>query len=271
MRSTSLVVSRWSLGSARREWCSGLVIVLGLASSGCAVTGAVLADRPGYTDAPTVLPTRSAQIEAGITDDHTDDVLYRSAGEVLLRVGIGHRTELRFFGNSIGVLSPPGQPSTKGFEDSKVGVKIALHTAPDSVHGMRLSLLAQSTLPTGADNRTAHKAQPEAKLAAAWTTSGPFSIYTNFGFGGWYSGSAWGTRGWASAALWYAASGKVSLFGEGIVTGRVSGSAFSSKYIDGGVTYLFSDHVQGDIRAGHGIGGVVSHEKFFGVGVAWRW
>jgi hypothetical protein len=245
--------------------------------TGCAalrpVTGVVVADRPGYTDAPTALPAGGYQVEAGVTDDHVDDVTYRSAGELLLRVGLGARTELRLFGNSIGTRSVAGAPAESGLEDSKLGLKIALHTAPDSVHGLapRLALLLATTVPTGAESRTAHKAQPEAKIAAAWTTSGPWSLYTNFGFGGVYDGTEWGTHAWTSAALWYAVSPKVSLFGEGLATGRVSGSATSSQYLDGGVTYLFGDHLQVDARYGHGVGSATSHEHFVGVGMAWRW
>ncbi len=243
--------------------------------TGCAalrpVTGVVVADRPGYTDTPTSLPGRGYQVEVGITDDHVDDGLYRSVGEVLVRAGVGNNIELRFFGNSYGLRSAPGI-QTHGLEDAKVGAKLALHSAPDSAHGLmpRLALLAATTLATGADNRTAHKSQPEAKIAAAWTTSGPFSLYTNFGFGGVYDGTDWGTHAWTSAALWFAASPKISFFGEGLVTGRVGGTATSSNYLDGGMTYLFSDHLQVDVRYGHGLG-VVSHEKFFGVGAAYRW
>lgn len=244
--------------------------------TGCAalrpVTGVVVADRPGYTDTPTALPARSYQVEVGVTDDHVDDGTYRSAGELLVRAGVGKHVELRLFGNSYGVHWSPGIESTHGREDAKVGAKLSLHSAPDSVHGLlpRLALLAATTIATGAENRTAHKPQPEAKLAAAWTTSGPFSLYTNFGFGGVYDGTAWGTHAWTSAALWYAASPKISFFGEGLVVGRVSGSATASKYLDGGMTYLFSDHLQVDARYGHGVG-VVSHEHFVGVGAAWRW
>ena len=237
------------------------------------VTGTVVADRPGYTDTPTALPARGFAIEAGVTDDHVAAVTYRSIGELLVRAGVGGRTELRFFANSFGVHSASGGPTTRGLEDTKVGVKIALHTAPDSVHGLlpRLAFLAATTLPTGAANRSAGKAQPEAKLAAAWTTSGPFSLYTNLGLGGVYDGTAWGTHGWVSTALWFAASPKVSLFGEGLIVGRISGTATSANFIDGGVTYLFSDHLQADIRGGRGIGATAGHEHFLGLGVAWRW
>lgn len=249
--------------------------ILGVAGCGVLhpVAGPVVADRPGYTDTPTALPSRGYQVEAGVTDDHVDSVTYRSAGEVLLRAGVGSHIELRFFGNSYGIRWAPGVETTHGLEDAKLGGKLALHTAADSVHGLtpRLAFLAATTVATGAANRTAHKAQPEAKLAAAWTTSGPLSLYTNFGYGGVYDGTSWGTHVWVSAALWFAASPKVSLFGEGLVVGRASGSAVPANYIDGGVTYLLGSHVQADLRAGHGVGVNASHDYYFGAGLAWRW
>ncbi len=237
------------------------------------VTGPVVADRPGYTDTPTALPARGYQVEAGVTDDHVDSTTYRSAGEVLVRAGVGHHIELRFFGNSYGTRWAPGIETTHGLEDAKFGAKLAVHEAPDSVHGLmpRIAFLAATTLATGDANRTAQKAQPEAKIAAAWTTSGPLSVYTNAGVGGVYDGTAWGTHGWVSAALWFAASGKLSLFGEGIVTGRIAGTAIPSQYVDGGATWLFSNHLQADVRVGHGLGDNASHEHFVGAGAAWRW
>ncbi len=233
----------------------------------------MIADRPGYTDGPTVLPARAVQVEAGVTDDRIEGVAYWSAGEVLLRAGVGGRTEFRFFANSYGIRSATGLPTTRGLEDLKVGAKLALHTAPDSVHGLlpRLGFLAATTLPTGAANRTAGKAQPEAKLAASWTTSGPFSVYSNIGFGAVYDGVEWGSHGWGSLAVWFAASSKVSLFGEGLAVGRIGGSATSANFIDGGLTYLIGYQLQADLRAGHGFGTTAGHEHFVGAGIAWRW
>ncbi|MEO5800550.1 MAG: transporter [Gemmatimonadales bacterium] len=236
-------------------------------------TGPVVADRPGYTDAPTSMPAGVLAVEVGVTDDRVSGVTYRSFGELLVRVGVGGGTELRFFGNSYGVRSGDGAERTEGLEDIKLGAKIALHTAPDSVHGAtpRLALLLASTIPTGADNRSAGVALPEAKLAAAWTTSGPFSLFSNLGAGATYDGSSWGSHGWGSLALWFAVNSKVSLFGEGITTARIGGSATSSSYLDGGVTFLLGPRLQLDFRAGHGVGTNASHEHFFGAGLAMRW
>lgn len=237
------------------------------------VPGPVIADRPGFTDGPTALPARAVQLEAGVSDDRVGGVTYRSLGELLLRAGIGARTELRFFANSVGLRSASGVPTTHGLEDSKLGVKLALHTAPDSVHRLlpRLALLAATTLPTGSANRTAHRPQPEAKLAASWTTSGPLSLYSNLGFGAGYDGADWSSRAFGSLALWLAAGAKLSFFGEALLARRVSGPAVSANYLDAGLAYLLGSHVQADLRVGHGLGGAVAHERFFGAGIAWRW
>ncbi len=242
----------------------------------CAVfpptTAPVVADRPGYTDGPSALPAGALDIEVGATSDHVPDATYTSIGELLIRAGIGARTELRFFGNSYGIRSSPGVASSHGLEDIKLGFKVALHTVPDSVHGLvpRVAFLAATTLPTGADGFSAGKALPEAKFAAAWTTSGPFSLYTNLGVGEVYDGTATGSHGWGSAALWFAASPKVSLYGEGLLIGRVGGVATSAKYVDGGIAYLLTSQLQADFRFGHGIGDNASKERFFGAGLAWR-
>jgi hypothetical protein len=237
-----------------------------------ASAGLVAPDRPGYTDTPTVMPAGVAQVEAGYTDDRTENSRYQSVGEVLLRVGVADPIELRLFVNSYATRSATGTATTSGLEDTKVGTKLRLIAKPDSVHGWmpNLALLLATTLPTGADGFSAGKAQPEAKLAAAWTTSTPLSFYTNAGYGAIYDGAAWSDHGWGSLATWYAASPRLSLFVEGIRVQNTSGPASSSSYVDGGVTLLFGDKVQLDARVGHGVGSPVANERYMGVGIARR-
>jgi hypothetical protein len=250
----------------------------------CASLGApgpVVADRPGYTDAPTALPAGAVQLEAGITDDRVSETLgtpsteYRSLGETLLRVGVGARTELRLFGNSYGMRVTDGAPTVSGLEDVKIGAKMNLRASPDSLHAWlpNAALLAATTLATGASGLSAGGAQPEAKLAINWTTPSPFSLYANLGYGAIYTGAGRATRGWTSLAGWWAVNPRVSLFGEGLTIGRVSGSGSgtSGNDIDGGVTYLVNDRFQLDVRVGTGIGSETSHERFIGAGFARRW
>ena len=182
-------------------------MILATSAGGCAghvsPPGTVTPDRPGYTDTPPALPSGALQLEAGYTDDRTGALGYTTIGETLLRVGIGARSELRLFGNSYATRSTTGLPSVSGMEDPKIGMKTNLRAIPDSVHSAvpSVALLVAVTLPAGATGIGARRAQPEAKLAANWTTPSPFSVYSNLGVGAVYDGGQWGERGWVSVAL----------------------------------------------------------------------
>ncbi|MFI5232189.1 MAG: transporter [Gemmatimonadales bacterium] len=247
-----------------------------LAACGCATLhsppGPVITDRPGYTDTPTVLPGGAVQVEAGYTSDRTGSTTYQSAGELLLRAGIGSRLEVRLFGNSYATRTISGGPGVSGLEDSKLGAKLALIDKPDSVHTLmpKLALLAATTLPTGARAFGAGVAQPEAKLAASWTTSTPFSVYSNAAIGGVYDGTGWGDHGWGSVAVWYGESSRVSFFVEGIHIYNISGDAPAATDVDGGLTLGFGDRFQVDARIGRGVGGLNGSERFVGVGMGRR-
>lgn len=253
-----------------RFWFAPIVIC------GCAhlhtPPGPALPDRPGFTDTPAVLPPGAIQVEAGYTDDRLNDNRYQSAGEVLLRVGIGGPVELRLFGNSYATHSSPNVATVHGFEDFKLGVKVRLIEKPDSVHGLKpnLALLIATTFPTGASKIGAGVVQPEVKVAASWTTNSPFSVYSNAGFGTIFDGTAWSNHTWGSVATWYAVTPRISMFVEGLHVRTVSGPSSPTSYIDGGVTLLFGERFQIDVRAGRGVGSPVSAERFIGLGLARR-
>ena len=92
-----------SLGGGRGAIRLAMMTALG-ACAHLGAPGPVVADRPGYTDTPVALPTGAVQLEAGATDDRVGPsdsrTEYVAAGETLLRLGLGARTEARIFGNS---------------------------------------------------------------------------------------------------------------------------------------------------------------------------
>lgn len=252
-----------------------------LALSACAhvgTPGPVVADRPGYTDTPVALPAGAIQLEMGVTSDQTGPVGARtttlSAGELLVRAGIGSSAELRLFGNSYDVRSASNTATARGVEDVKVGAKLNLRAVPDSVHSAvpNIALVAASTLPTGGAAITAGAAQAEVKLAANWTTPSPFSLYTNVGYTSGYATLAQAGRAWTSVAGWWALNPRISLFGEGVYFNEFTRNfAQGSSVADVGATYLVNDRFQVDVRLGHGTGGTSSDERFVGVGLARRW
>ena len=252
-------------------------MIVAAVAGGCAQLvsppGPAVPDRPGYTDGPVALPLGALQLEVGITDDRAGTVEYTTFGETLLRVGVGARSELRLFGNSYATRSVSGATSVHGMEDPKVGIKTDVFPKPDSIHTLapNLALLAAVTLPLGAPAFRGLRAQPEAKLAASWTTPSPWSIYSNIGAGAAYDGSRWGERGWLTLALWYSANPRVSLFGEGLSVRSLYAGALPSNVLDAGATYLINDRSQLDVRAGHGVGSTSGSERYIGAGFTQRW
>jgi len=234
--------------------------------------GPVLPDRPGFSDMPNVLPAGAVQLESGFTDDRVAGTTYQTAGEALLRVGVGSGLELRMFGNSYAMRTGGGAAATRGMEDAKIGAKLRIIDLPDSVHGLTpsLALLVSSSLPTGAPGLTAGVAQPEAHVAADWTTSGPLSFAANAGIAEAFDGAAWSNQGSAIASASFDINAHLSLFAEGMRVVALSGPSQSATYVDGGVTFLLGEQLQLDAHIGRGISRGVSGERSFGFGIAHR-
>lgn len=234
--------------------------------------GPVLPDRPGFSDMPNVLPAGAVQIESGFTDDRAAGVKYQTVGEALLRIGVGRGVEVRFFGNSFATRTGAGVPPARGMEDAKLGAKFRLIELPDSAHGWTPTLAFEiaSSLPTGATGLTAGVAQPEAKLAANWTTSTPFSFAANVGLAKAFDGAAWSNEGSAVASTSFDVTEHLSLFAEGMRVLTLSGPSQQATYIDGGVTYTLGEQLQLDAHIGRGVSPGVSGERSLGFGIARR-
>ena len=261
---------------------TSLSLLSAVALGACAHLGApgpVVADRPGFTDTPVALPAHAVQLETGVTNDQTGSAPFvtstLTAGELLLRLGLGARSELRLFGNSYDLRTGGGSPDVRGLEDFKFGAKVNLRSIADSVHSWLPSaaILAAATTPTGANGIGAGASLAEAKVAMSWTTASPFSLYTNVGYTNTVSDFTRQGKAWTSAAGWWALNPRVSLFAEGYVFGIVGdvNGASGGTIADGGATYLVNDRLQLDLRAGHGLVGFSSTERFVGVGLARRW
>ena len=271
-----------SARTSERTIALALLLLSACSAAACAHLGApgpVVADRPGFTDTPVALPARAVQLETGVTGDQTGPsgaiTSTITAGELLLRLGVGARSELRLFGNSYDVRRAPGAPDARGWEDLKLGGKVNLRAAADSLHSWmpNVALLGAVTMPSGAGAISAGSAQAEAKLAVNWTTASPFSLYANVGYLGASSEFTERGKGWTSAAGWWALNPRVSLFGEAYVfsdVGDIPGT-HGGATVDAGATYLVNDRLQVDVRAGHGLVGLGSDERFLGVGLARRW
>ncbi len=225
----------------------------------------LVTDRPDFTESAVTVPT--LQLEAGYTFTRAGEADAHSFGELLLRVPLSGRIELRLGANSLIVRESPGDDAT-GVEDASLGFKLAL--APGSGAAPAVAVIAGATLPTGSNEFGSDHVQPGATLSLAWDLTNHASLGWNGGYA--YVSEA-GARfsEWASSlALGYALAPRLGGYGEvyGFLTPDEQGG--NSSFINGGLTYLLTADLQLDARIGAGIDGGDAG-TYVGVGVSHRW
>ncbi|CAN5179002.1 hypothetical protein BH20GEM2_BH20GEM2_21510 [soil metagenome] len=230
----------------------------------------LVTDRPDFTESAVTIAPGRYQLESGYTFTRVGPEREHGVGEVLLRVGLTDRLELRLGAGSL-LVRDDELAQRSGLDDTSIGVKLRIAEEGDRVGAGRpgIALLAGTTLPTGSGGFGADVAQPGATLALAWTLSDRVGVASNLGYvyasdGGdrfdEFSGSV--EVGYSLTERWgsYLEASGFAVGDGGTDTG----------FLNGGVTYLFSPDLQVDARIGAGLNGV-DPDYFVGVGIARRW
>jgi hypothetical protein len=145
------------------------------------------ADRPGFTLSTPVLPIGIWQLEGGYRFDRSSENGLNQRNVALgapqLRLGLGHRWEVRLGGDGFRVWQQAGNnhnDRASGFSDLAMGAKFSVFEEGKIVPA--LSLIPQVSLPVGAGAFSSAGYDPSLKLA--WSKSLPagFSAGGNFGF-----------------------------------------------------------------------------------------
>jgi hypothetical protein len=231
----------------------------------------LVTDRPDFTESAETVARGRFQIEGGATFTDREEEGEQSFGEVLIRVGVARRFELRLGLDSWVRLDPVGPGSeVEGFADPALAAKAVLRADGDERRATpQLALLFGATLPIGSSELREPHAQPFAVLAASWDLSETISLGANLG-GGLVSagGEQYGELA-ASVAAGFGLSEKLGAFVElfGFLPEDDGGP--STSYLDAGFTWLLSNDLQLDVRAGVGLDGDAD-DLFAGVGLAWR-
>jgi len=143
------------------------------------MAGPISTDRPAITDSSVVVPAGSVQAENGFLETRSQGQSVGDGPEVLLRIGVAKKTEVRFnlpdyFQN----LTTGGAAS--GFGDFAVGVKQQLGPTPG---GFDVSAVVFVSFPTGANGVSSGGYDPGVQvpwsraLSANWMAAGMFSVY----------------------------------------------------------------------------------------------
>lgn len=248
----------------------GLAIGAGLTPA-AAQNGPLVSDRPDFTESTGTIAPGHVQLEAGVTRQETGEIDALSAGEILVRIGLGERLEARLGAGSWTQIDVPGD-QIDGYEDPSVGLKVRL-TPPvdDRPPGYpAVSFILGTSVPVGSPQLTSDAWEPEARFAFDWILTERFTLASNLGVA---SLSADGERFeqlLASLTVGIAATDRLGVFVETYGFSEEEPRGDATRYANTGVTFAVTDDLQLDARIGFGLNDP-SPERFVGVGMAARW
>ena len=232
----------------------------------------LISDRPDFTESTATVKRGEVQLEGGDTFEHASSVKTNTLGELLLRIGLASRAELRIEpGSYTKVTSPNGDGS--GWVDAALGTKLRLYEPPNENPSIvpAVSLIVLTSVPTGSVEFRQTKLQPEAKLAAEWTLSDRIGVATNFNVSrprddenGRY------TVFEGSVSFGFALTQRLGAYTEVFGFAPQLSTVGHSRYGNTGLTFSLTPDFQLDLRGGVGFNGV-QPDYFVGAGLVHRW
>ncbi|MEO5509422.1 MAG: transporter [Longimicrobiales bacterium] len=232
-----------------------VVLMLPAAASSQELTS----DRPDFTES--VVVVSRPQLESGYTLTRTDGISRHAIGELLLRIGLTRRFELRVLANSY-VLTRGNGVEANGIEDAGIGAKFSLSP--------RAAVIVGAIFPTGASTETADGVVPEVLLSLERPLSESVALGANASFASQPGPS--GRSGEASGSIVLGAEigRRTGVFAEAYGT-RVLNGPFRDHavFTDVGMTRSITGDLQLDARVGHRLNG--AGEWYVGVGLVRRW
>lgn len=238
----------------------------------------LVTDRPDFTESSITVGMGVVQFEGGYTftsdDSNEGSTSEHSFPEALWRVGmIAEWFELRIgwnYGASAENVNGGDNISLAGAEDLYIGSKLAL--TPQSGCLPETGVILQMTVPTGSSDFTAGEVLPGINFVYGWDITDTFSTG-----GGTQANRALDDNGEdfyvefaQSITTGYGWTDKFSSFHEWYMfapAGAVTSQ--NQQYFDAGFTYLLSNNIQWDIRAGVGLN-QAADDFFAGSGISIR-
>ena len=234
-------------------------------------TEPLITDRPDFTESAVSVSPGGFQLETGYTFSGVEREKTHSFGEVLLRVGVAERLELRFGFNSYSRVRT-GSGKLTGLEDTSFGLKLELVEGDPGTGVDRpdVAVLVSTSLPTGSDAFSADGLQPSVAVALAWDLTESLALGSNLGYSMLRDGGETFDELFGSVALGLGLSERFGTYVEiyGFFPTEVVYPDVA--YFNTGVTYLIAGDVQLDARVGYGLNGL-DDDFFFGLGAATRW
>ena len=231
----------------------------------------VAADRPDFSEGTEHIAPGHWQVEAGATYAQEGDVTSVNVGELLTRVGLTPRLELRFVGNSVVHTRVGHGPWRWDREDALLGFKFGILDASEHPSWTpAFSIIVGSSLPSGTRDLQAPHAQPEVKLLAAWVIDKRVTLTSNVNYARAYTGTRSIDEYSTSASFGFTLTERVGAFAEMFAFAPRDGSGQLRKFANSGMSFRLSPDLQLDARIGAGPS-TKTGDHFVGVGVVRRW
>lgn len=230
----------------------------------------LVTDRPDFTESTASVAAGRVQVESGYTLSRTAGSEEHALGEVLVRVGVARRVELRVVPDSYLLVEGP-DGTVEGLADPSLGAKATLvEPGPDAAGPVpAVALLTSVSLPAGDDALNPDGAQPSAALALGWDVGDRLSVGANVKHTRRLSEGERFGRTTASAALGVSATGRLGAYLEYYTLRPTAPASGDADVVDGGITFLLGPDAQLDARVGVGLGPPAA-DLIFGLGLSVR-
>ncbi len=254
-----------------------------LKGSSDAIQKPLVTDRPDFTESTEVVPAGHVQLEMGYTftydSDGKDRVLSHTAPELLLRISLSDRMELRigwegytveedkFVGTTRGGRSVTREDSFDAASDLSLGMKMKLFEQD----GWRphLGFIAGVSLPSGSREVSSGDVDPGFVLLWAYDLSDELSVAGNVGVSVPTENAHRFVQASASLSLAVGLSDQWGAYVEYFGLYPNTDATHDAHFLNGGLTYLVHKDFQIDFRVGVGLN-EEADDFFTGIGFSWR-
>lgn len=246
--------------------------------------GPLVTDRPDFTESTDAVPRGHLQLEMGYSfaydREQTDRVRDHTSPEFLLRVGLFDDFELRFGwdgyswtenlfeGRTRRGRAVTREDSTQGSNDVSIGFKYKLLEQ----QGLRphFGVIAALSVPSGSAGISSGDVDPEVVLAWACDVADWFAVAGNVGLALPTDADGRFFQASSSLVLAFALTDELGTYVEYFGFYPSASDSDAAHSLNGGFTYLITDNVQLDVRAGLGLN-EEADDFFTGIGCSWRW
>jgi len=245
-----------------------LVILVGTVSPTAAEESlpALVGDRPTFTVSARTIPGGHFQLEAGVKGTDSGAIDEFTFGELLARVGLARRWELRV-GLGSYVDKDTATNDVDGFDDPSLEAKFRFNPKNERT---AVAVLFGSTLPWGDDEIGSAEGEPFVRLLLDQALTDRLAISGNVGYTRPYADGDRFDQYVASVVLGISASERAGVFFEIYGFNEEEPGGGSSVIGDIGFTWLVTPRFQLDVYVGAGLRGS-DIDRMTGVGFVTRW